>query len=269
MRFLDVFMAFPAVIIAVCVAAVTRAGVLTTTLVVAVIYTPQLARVVYANVREQLGEDYVSRRAGDGQRQDPRRRPPRRRQLRGAGARLHRDDRRRRDRARVDAVVHRRRHPAADRVVGNVVAEGKDLMYTGGWWVTTFGGLAIFTAVLALNVLAEGMTDALSRPRRAPGEEAVDRERLESWERPRDELLAAADRGALLQVDDLTVRFPEAYGPLPLLSSISFDVREGEVVGLVGESGLRQVADRAGDHGAAARRRGAKRLDPATAGATC
>ncbi|MDO8187096.1 dipeptide/oligopeptide/nickel ABC transporter permease/ATP-binding protein [Conexibacter sp. JD483] len=237
MRFLDVFMAFPAVIIAVCVAAVTRAGVLTTTLVVAVIYTPQLARVVYANVREQLGEDYVAAAS-----------------VMGSG--------------KVRVVV---RHVAvncavpvlvftativADAIVlestlsfigvgiqpptaswGNVVAEGKDLMYTGGWWVTTFGGLTIFAAVLALNVLAEGLTDALSRPPRGAGEEAVDRQRLESWERPLDELLAAPERGALLQVDDLTVRFPDAYGPLPLLSAISFDVREGEVVGLVGESG--------------------------------
>ncbi|MDW5595528.1 dipeptide/oligopeptide/nickel ABC transporter permease/ATP-binding protein [Conexibacter stalactiti] len=236
MRLLDVLMAFPAVIIAVCVAAATRAGVVTTLFVVAIIYTPQLARVVYANVREQTGEDYVSAARVMGTK-----------------------------RARI--VV---RHVAvncavpvlvftativADAIVlestlsfigvgiqpptaswGNVVAEGKDLMYSGGWWVTTFGGLAIFTAVLALNVLAEGLTDALSRPRQQ-ADDVVDATRLESWERPRDELLAAADRGALLQVDDLTVRFPDVYGPVPLLSSISFDVREGEVVGLVGESG--------------------------------
>jgi peptide/nickel transport system permease protein len=237
MRLLDVLMAFPAVIIAVCVATATSAGILTTLLVVAVIYAPQLARVVYANVREQLGEDYTAAA-----------------QVMGA----------RRWRIVVRHVAINCAVPVlvftativADAIVlestlsyigvgiqpptaswGNVIAEGKDLMYSGGWWAVSFGGLAIFSAVLALNVLAEGLSDALASPRRQGADDAEDPARLVSWERPRDELLEASDRGELLRVDDLTVRFPGTYGPVPLLSAVSFDVRAGEIVGLVGESG--------------------------------
>ncbi|SFL03975.1 oligopeptide/dipeptide ABC transporter, ATP-binding protein, C-terminal domain-containing protein [Streptosporangium canum] len=41
----------------------------------------------------------------------------------------------------------------------------------------------------------------------------------------------------LLSVQDLTIRFPQRYGDVPVVQSLSFDVRTGEALGLVGESG--------------------------------
>nr|BFE84256.1 hypothetical protein GCM10020093_068570 [Planobispora longispora] len=41
----------------------------------------------------------------------------------------------------------------------------------------------------------------------------------------------------LLSVRDLTIRFPQRYGDVPVVQSLSFDVRSGETLGLVGESG--------------------------------
>jgi peptide/nickel transport system permease protein len=236
MRGLDIVMAFPAVIIAACVAAAVRPGVLTTLVVIAALYVPPLARVVYANVLAQYAEDYVP------------------------AARLMGS---RRSRVLIRHVAVNCAVPVlvftativADAIViesslsflglgiqgptpswGNVIADGKELIYSGGWWVALFGGCGIFLTVLALNVLAEGVSDALAAPRRASdgGEAAIP---VASWRRDRDELRDAPERGALLQVDRLSIRFPGTYGDVPLVSDVSFDIHEGEVIGVVGESG--------------------------------
>ncbi len=41
----------------------------------------------------------------------------------------------------------------------------------------------------------------------------------------------------ILQVKNLSIRFPNRYGDIPLVDNISFTVNEGETMGLVGESG--------------------------------
>jgi peptide/nickel transport system permease protein len=45
------------------------------------------------------------------------------------------------------------------------------------------------------------------------------------------------DARVLLSVRDLTVRFPQRHGAVPVVSDVGFTVREGETLGLVGESG--------------------------------
>lgn len=47
----------------------------------------------------------------------------------------------------------------------------------------------------------------------------------------------ARDDTPMLSVRDLSVRFPRSFGQTPVLDAISFDVRQGEAFGLVGESG--------------------------------
>ncbi len=53
---------------------------------------------------------------------------------------------------------------------GNVISYGRNLVLSGGWWATTFAGVTILLTVLSLNILAEGLTDAMVNPklRRAP-----------------------------------------------------------------------------------------------------
>src|SRR5436190_14651677 len=41
----------------------------------------------------------------------------------------------------------------------------------------------------------------------------------------------------LLEIRDLTVQFPAASGPLTAVRDLSFELAQGEVLGLVGESG--------------------------------
>src|SRR5690606_22987724 len=121
----------------------------------------------------------------------------------------------------------------------------------------SFPGLAILITVLALNLLAEGLTDAWAAPRSARGtavraEEADAAVPAEESTETGDALarLAAVAAGRpprvpplpagsapLLSVEDLTIRFPERYGDVPVVQNLSFDVRVGETLGLVGESG--------------------------------
>ncbi|MDO5629069.1 MAG: ATP-binding cassette domain-containing protein, partial [Mobilicoccus sp.] len=169
------------------------------------------------------------------------------------------------------------------------------------WWPTFFPGLMILITVLCLNVLSEGLTDALASPKVKPARDVEDEEAelrraaaptgpaatdahdadvpttsassetpdqpgqtsavrtlgvtdeasasrilTESLERLRtaelergDRLVypAAADTAPLLSVEHLSIAFPAAHGEVDIVDDVSFSVRPGEVMGLVGESG--------------------------------
>lgn len=44
---------------------------------------------------------------------------------------------------------------------GNIIAEGNDASLLDAWWITTFPGLAIVATVMCLNLMGDGMRDAL------------------------------------------------------------------------------------------------------------
>ena len=58
---------------------------------------------------------------------------------------------------------------------GNMLAEGRSFL-DSAWWISTFPGLAIFLTVLGMNIVGDGMRDALDpralRPGRRPAPEA-------------------------------------------------------------------------------------------------
>jgi len=311
MRIMDILMAFPGIALAAVLLAAFGNSVPTIIVAIAIIYTPQLARVVRANVLAQYGEDYV-----------------RAERVIGAG-RFHILSRHivRNTAAPVlvfatvmvaDAIILEAslsflgagvQDPAPS--WGNVISYGRNLVLSGGWWATTFAGLTILLTVLALNILAEGLTDAMVNPRlrRAPvvkdddgtaatasgNAVAVDAEVATSVAQPsvveQHELdgvrtnpvalsevdvagAAEARRGAakpadlglllekelallasveagrtdrlpqvpdtartVLEVKNLSIRFPGRFGDTAIVDNVSFTVREGETMGLVGESG--------------------------------
>lgn len=49
---------------------------------------------------------------------------------------------------------------------GSMIQAGAPLMTTGQWWVVAFPGLAIFVAVLCLNLIGDGLSDASHRVER-------------------------------------------------------------------------------------------------------
>ncbi|MGW2420345.1 dipeptide/oligopeptide/nickel ABC transporter permease/ATP-binding protein [Streptomyces sp. NPDC001709] len=252
MRCLDVVMAFPGIALAAVLVAVFGGGIGVLICAIAFLFTPPVARVVRANVLDQYGEDYVTAERVIG--------------------------------ARTPHIVLR--HVAvncaapvlvfctvqvAEAIVfeaslsfigagvrppdpswGSVIADGKNMVLTGGWWATVFPGLLILLTVLSLNILSEGVSDAWAAP--AAREVAAPDDRLEKAEPgdvlPLPGLTEAARRlrararprpapggQPVLAVENLTIGFPDRHRGVDIVAGVSFEVHPGEVLGLVGESG--------------------------------
>ncbi|WP_237220635.1 dipeptide/oligopeptide/nickel ABC transporter permease/ATP-binding protein [Rothia nasimurium] len=165
MRIMDVLMAFPGIALAAVLLASLGNSVGTIIVAIAVVYTPQLARVVRAQVLSAWDEDYV-------------------RAERVMGAPRFYILLKHVVRNTIAPVLVFATVMVADAIIleaslsflsagvrppdpswGNVIADGRALVLAGGWWATTFAGAIILLTVLALNVLSEGMTDAMVNPK--------------------------------------------------------------------------------------------------------
>ncbi|QEU94470.1 dipeptide/oligopeptide/nickel ABC transporter permease/ATP-binding protein [Streptomyces kanamyceticus] len=255
MRCLDVVMAFPGIALAAVLVAVFGGGITVLICAIAFLFTPPIARVVRANVMDQYGEDYVVAEHVIGARTPHI-------LIRHVAVNCA---------APIlvfctvqvaEAIVFEAslsfigagvRPP--DPSWGSVIADGKNMVLIGGWWATVFPGLLMLLTVLALNILSEGVSDAWAAPSgRDVAGTARDEDPLEAAEPGSGEVLAlpglteAALRlrsrarplpeGApVLTVTDLAIGFDERHAGVDIVDGISFDVRPGEVLGLVGESG--------------------------------
>ncbi|MGK5674297.1 dipeptide/oligopeptide/nickel ABC transporter permease/ATP-binding protein [Micromonospora sp. URMC 106] len=257
MRSLDVVMAFPGIALAAVLVAVFGGSIPVLVLAIAFLYMPSVARVVRANVLAQYGEDYVAAERIIGARTPHI-------LLKHVAINCA---------APIlvfctvmvaDAIVFEAslsfigagvRPP--DPSWGSVIADGRNMVLLGGWWATVFPGLLILITVLTLNILAEGVSDAWAAPtaRRAdPVKKAKDVDALEQATPGSGEitelpgLAKAAQRLAerarplpqgepILQVQNLTIGFEGRHDGVDVVDGITFDVRPGEVLGLVGESG--------------------------------
>ncbi|GGV35921.1 ABC transporter [Streptomyces griseoflavus] len=258
MRTLDVVMSFPPIALAAVLVAVFGPSVPVIIFTIAFVYSPSLARVVRANVLEQYGEDYVAAEQV-------------------IGARRHYIVARHVAVNCAAPVLVFATVMVADSIIfeaslsfigagvqdpdpswGSVLAYGRQILLSGGWWATLFPGLCLLITVLALNVLSEGMTDAAASPDKARADGGDTAEKAAAAEPAADRAAAdaalaelatrieatepavpplSADASDLLVVRDLSIRFPDRYGDIRVVDGISFTVREGETLGLVGESG--------------------------------
>ncbi|MEV0320497.1 dipeptide/oligopeptide/nickel ABC transporter permease/ATP-binding protein [Streptomyces sp. NPDC050658] len=255
MRCLDVVMAFPGIALAAVLVAVFGGGILVLICAIAFLFTPPIARVVRANVLDQYGEDYVVAERIVGAR------TPHILikhvaincaapilvfcTVQVAEAIVFE--------ASLSFIGAGVRPP--DPSWGSVIADGKNMVLLGGWWATVFPGLLMLITVLALNVLSEGVSDAWAAPatREVPGG-ARKEDRLEAPEpgsgrvlelpglteaaqRLRSRARPLPEGTPVLTVSDLTIGFDARHGGVDIVDGISFHVRPGEVLGLVGESG--------------------------------
>ena len=281
MRMLDVVMAFPGIALAAVLVAVFGGGIPVLVFAIAFLYMPSVARVVRANVLAQYGEDYVVAEKIIGAR------TPhilvRHVAINCAAPVL------------VfctvmvaDAIVFEAslsfigagvRPP--DPSWGSVIADGKNMVLLGGWWATVFPGLLILVTVLALNILVRGCLRRLGRagrPARA-GPEAATRDALETGaarlrrgpelpglRRGRPGWPNAPGRCPLANrscpVQQLAIGFDGRHDGVDIVDGISFDVRPGEVLGLVGESGCGKSLTALDGDGPGAARRPDPRPDP-------
>jgi peptide/nickel transport system permease protein len=256
MRVLDVVMAFPGVALAAVLVAVFGRGLIVLILALGFLYMPSIARVVRANVLAQYSEDYVAAERIIG------------------AKRFYIITRHVAVNCAAPILVFCT-VMVADAIVfeaslsfigagiqppdpswGAVLSDGKELVLTGGWWATLFPGLLILVTVLALNVLSEGISDAWATPsaRRAKAGRAAKKaaeapagDRVEpvlpiDGLRQAGERLAAhtrdlRDRDTVLDVEHLSISFADRHNGTRVVDDVSFSVRSGEVLGLIGESG--------------------------------
>ena len=266
MRILDVIMSFPGIALAATFVVVFGNSLPTLIFAIGFLYIPQIARIVRANVVSEYGKDYV-------------------RAVIVSGAR-----------APWILVKHVMRNCiapvmvftivlVADAIVfeaslsflaagipeptptwGNILADARQGVLSGQWWQAFFPGLAIIITVLCLNILSEGITDAMAAAPKAAvkasdsnleSNREADRfvadptlaykaqaemlskrlARLKEIELQRtDRFPAHTDVPPILEVRDLCIQFPR-HGDVNVVDRLNFVVRPRQTMGLVGESG--------------------------------
>jgi peptide/nickel transport system permease protein len=51
--------------------------------------------------------------------------------------------------------------PVTEPSLGTLIRVGNDFLFSGEWWITIFPGAALVIMVLAINLLGDGLRDAL------------------------------------------------------------------------------------------------------------
>ncbi len=111
-------------------------------------------------------------------------------------------------------------------------AFGRGAMSTGAWWALVVPGFGIVWVVLGLTLLGQGLEKVLN-PRLdthhlMPSRPSIQNEA--DWK--------VVKKGTLLEVQNLSINYvTEGKLPARAVEDVSFTLKEGELIGLVGESG--------------------------------
>ena len=160
MRAMDILLAMPSLLLAVVIVAILGPGLFNAMLAISVVYLPHLTRLTRAAAISELSKDYVtaSRVSGAGMLRLmvvtvlPNCMAPLIVQatLSFSNAIL--------DAAALGFLGMGAQPPTPE--WGTMLAEAREFVLRA-WWVVTFPGLAILVTVLALNLLGDGLRDAL------------------------------------------------------------------------------------------------------------
>lgn len=266
MRLIDIVMSIPGIALAAVCLAILGQSMIGIIISIGVLYVPQIARIVRANIISEYGKDYV-------------------RAVIVSGARAPWILLKHVTRNIAAPVMVFTTLSVADAIVfeaslsfinagipeptptwGNILSSAKAGVIFGYWWQALFPGLAIMITVLCLNILSEGITDAMvAAPTATVAKSAADADAarkedriltdpvaaykeqhdalVESLAKLREAELKRTDRlqptstePPVIEVKDLCIQFPR-YGSVNVVDHLSFSVRPGETMGLVGESG--------------------------------
>lgn len=266
MRLIDIVMSIPGIALAAVCLAILGQSMIGIIISIGVLYVPQIARIVRANIISEYGKDYVRAVIVSG--------------ARAPWILLKHVTRNIAAPVMVfttlcvaDAIVFEASLsfinagiPEPTPTWGNILSSAKAGVIFGYWWQALFPGLAIMITVLCLNILSEGITDAMVAAPTAPvSKTAADADAarkedriltdpvaaykeqhaalVESLAKLREAELKRTDRlqpmstePPAIEVKDLCIQFPR-YGNVNVVDHLSFSVRPGETMGLVGESG--------------------------------
>jgi len=160
MRFMDIILAFPHILLAIVIVAYLGPGLRNAMMAIGIINIPRFARIVRASVMDEFGKDYVTaaKAVGASDRRVifnailPNCLAPMIVQASlGFGAAIL-------DAAGLSFLGLGAQPPIPE--WGAMIAEGR-AMILRAWWVMTFPGIAILLGVLGFNLLGDGLRDAL------------------------------------------------------------------------------------------------------------
>lgn len=255
MRALDVIMAFPGIALAAVLVLVFGRAIPVLIAAIGFVYLPSMARLVRANVQAEYSKDYVQVERISG--------------ARTAYILIKH--------VAINCaapIVVFATLLVADAIVfeaalsfigagirppdpswGSVLADGKDMILVGGWWATLFPGLVILITVLSLNIFAESVADSWAAPsvRQVSGGSSADEANYKVANDMMLPLLAEQLRRAgtriqararqfsqapiILSVEHLRISFANRHQGVNVVEDVSFEVRQAEVLALIGESG--------------------------------
>jgi peptide/nickel transport system permease protein len=264
MRVLDVIMSVPGIALAAVLVTILGKSVPAIIFSIGFMYMPQIARIVRANIVSEYGEDYVRAVIVSGAR------APwilMKHVLRNCAAPIMVFT----VTLVADAIIFEASLTFLSAGIaeptptwGNILADARAGVLSGRWWQALYPGIAIMLTCLALNILSEGITDAMASAPNAPVSAENSESRREAdllvadpvraykqqaaslagrLSALREVELARTDRRApdysvtpLLEVKNLSIGFPR-HGDVNVVDNVSFDVRPGQCMALVGESG--------------------------------
>ncbi len=264
MRILDIIMSVPGIALAAVLVTILGKSVPAIIFSIGFMYMPQIARIVRANIVSEYGEDYVRAVIVSGAR------APwilMKHVLRNCAAPIMVFT----VTLVADAIIFEASLTFLSAGIaeptptwGNILADARAGVLSGRWWQALYPGIAIMLTCLALNILSEGITDAMASAPSAPVSSENSESRREAdllvadpvraykeqaaslagrLSALREVELARTDRRApdysvqpLLEVKNLSIGFPR-HGDVNVVDNVSFDVRPGQCMALVGESG--------------------------------
>jgi dipeptide transport system permease protein len=160
MRVMDIILAFPSLLLALVLVAILGPGLLNAMLAIALVLQPHFARLVRAAVMAEKNREYVTsaKMAGAGHIRlmfiDHSAQLPGAADRPGDAVLLQRHSR------RGGARLPRHGRPAPDARMGHHAGQAP-ANSSSAPWIVTFPGLAILITVLAINLIGDGLRDAL------------------------------------------------------------------------------------------------------------
>ena len=118
--------------------------------------------------------------------------------------------------------------------LGSMIADALNGMYSYPYRLL-FPSVILAAMIMSLNYLGDGLRDALDPHDETQREQP--RTKTPVYAVTENEISGTADSGSLLEVTDLRVTFSTKNGKIEAARGISYGIKEGEILGIIGESG--------------------------------
>ena len=128
--------------------------------------------------------------------------------------------------------------PITQPSLGSLISNGFDFILSGAYWITFFPGVVLLATVAAINIFGDQLR-AILNPRIFKGVSNELKSPNHNFSERKKTFITTpkSNFDYLLKIRRLDVSFPSDGKTNPALKNISLNLKKGEVLGIVGESG--------------------------------